>query len=78
MKKNTTFSIELISRQQLNDVSISSSTKGRVFFEGSLGDIEDIHYVNGSVLEFKGAKGTICIGVEKKLFKEYISGDGNL
>ena len=74
MRNRTTFSIELNSRKSLDDVSISSSVEGRVFFEGSLGNIKEIHYVNGSVLEFKGTQGTICIGIEKKLFSELLSG----
>jgi hypothetical protein len=58
----------------LEDISISSSTEGRVFFEGSLGEIQEIQYVNGSVIEFKGTHGTICIGIEKSRYSMLVSG----
>jgi hypothetical protein len=70
MNEKATFSIELKSLESLGNISLQSSRPCRVFFEGSLGEVAEVNYVNDSVLEVSGSQGVLCIGIEKSRFFE--------
>lgn len=67
MYEKATFSVELTSLDNLSNISLSNNAPGRVFFEGSLGEVKEVKYVNNSVLEVEGSEGVLCIGVKKRL-----------
>jgi hypothetical protein len=70
MNEKATFSIELKSLEHLGNISLQSSRPGRVFFEGSLGEVTAVNYVNDSVLEVSGSQGVLCVGIKKSLLLE--------
>jgi hypothetical protein len=61
------FSIEMKSKKFVNNLSVSKDSRNRVYFEGSLGDIEELGFIDGKMLEIKGVNGTfrIDINIEK-------------
>jgi len=60
------FSIEMISKKYVNQISMSNESRNRVYFEGFLGNIEELGFVNGGMLEIKGVNGTFRIDISKE------------
>lgn len=60
------FSIEMVSKKYVKHLSMSIDSRNRVYFEGFLGDIEELGFVNGGMLEIKGVNGTLRIDVSEK------------
>ena len=60
------FSIEMRSKKYVKQISLSNKPRNRVYFEGFLGDIEEIGFVNGGMLEIKGVNGTFRIDLSKE------------
>jgi len=61
-----TFSIDMKSKEFLRRISISDDSRDRVYFEGSLGEIEELGFVNGGMLEIKGVNATLRIDLSEK------------
>jgi hypothetical protein len=61
------FSIEMKSKKFVNNLSVSKDSRNIVYFEGFLGDIEELGFIEGKMLEIKGVNGTfrIDISIEK-------------
>ena len=55
------FSVELKSKRHVRSVSISNETRDRVLFEGDLGEIEEVAFIGGSMLEVRGVNGVLRI-----------------
>jgi len=61
-----TFSIEMKSKKYVRQISVSNESRDRVFFEGFLGDVEELGFVNGGMLEIKGVNGTFRIDISEE------------
>jgi len=57
------FSVDLKSKQQVKNISISDESPDRVLFEGNLGKQLKLSLVEGDVLEFSGVNGILRISV---------------
>ena len=55
------FSVELKSKGHVRSVSISNEARDRVLFEGDLGEIEEVAFIGGRMLEVRGANGVLRI-----------------
>jgi len=60
------FSIEMISKKYVKHISLSNESRNRVYFEGFLGDIVELGFVNGGMLVIKGVNGTFRIDLSKE------------
>ena len=58
-----TFTVELKSKEYVNNISISDQTHDLVLFEGNLGKLLELSLVEGDVLEFVGVNGVLRIAV---------------
>jgi hypothetical protein len=56
----------MISKKYVKEISLSSESRNRVYFEGFLGNIEELGFVNGGMLEIKGVNGTFRIDISKE------------
>jgi hypothetical protein len=64
-----TFSVELESKEFLKTMSVSESHHQTVYFEGFLGDIEDINILSGGLLEVKGVNGILRLDLSEEDLK---------
>lgn len=60
------FSIEMKSKKFVKQVTLSNESRDGVYFEGFLGDILEICFVNGGMLEIRGVNGTFRIDINKE------------
>ena len=58
-----TFTVELKSKEYVQNISISDQTHELVLFEGNLGKLLELSLVEGDVLEFVGVNGVLRIAV---------------
>ena len=58
-----TFTVELKSKEYVQNISISDQTHDLVLFEGTLGKLLELSLVEGDVLEFVGVNGVLRIAV---------------
>jgi hypothetical protein len=65
-----TFSIELKNKQNVKHISISDETHERVLFEGNLGKLLDMSFVEGDVLELVGVNGVLRISLTREQLLE--------
>jgi hypothetical protein len=72
-KENHAFSVELNHKEHLKTVAIPSGTNDNVIIEGFLGILQELNFVEDSMLEIQGVNGTIRVDMDcediKKLFK---------
>jgi len=55
------FSVEMKSKAYVKSISISNEAKDRVLFEGDLGELEEVVFVGGSMLEVRGSNGVLRV-----------------
>jgi hypothetical protein len=67
------FSVEIKSKDHLNQVSIPGGPHGEVLLEGDLGDILEVEFVEGRVLVVKGSYGVLRLDLCEKSLVEYLS-----
>ena len=60
------FSIEMISKKYVKNITISDRTHDRVVFEGDLGELESLSLVDDYVLEFIGTNGVLRLAVTEQ------------
>ena len=68
MKSHTakhTFSVEMKSKDNVNQISFSSKIGNPVLFEGVLGELKTLSLVEDLVLEIKGKNGILRIDLTK-------------
>lgn len=53
------FSVEMKSKKFVRSISISNEARDRVLFEGDLGELEEVAFVENSMLEVRGANGVL-------------------
>jgi len=56
----------MISKKYVKHISLSNESRNRVYFEGFLGDIVELGFVNGGMLVIKGVNGTFRIDLSKE------------
>lgn len=61
-----TFSVEMNSKNQVKNISISNEAHDRVLFEGSIGQLLELSLVESNVLEFIGTKGVLRVAVTEE------------
>jgi hypothetical protein len=57
------FSIEMISKDHMNRISISNEPDGEVVFEGELGELTHIELIEGIMLQITGKNGILRIDI---------------
>jgi hypothetical protein len=55
------FSVEIKSKSHVKNITISDEAHDRVLFEGDLGDLEEVAFIGGSMLEVRGTNGVLRI-----------------
>jgi len=62
-KLDHTFSVEMESKSHVKSISISDEAYDRVLFEGNLGELLEISFEEGNVLELVGVNGVLRVSV---------------
>ena len=75
MKKegNHAFSIELRSKEFIRNVMISNRTGETVLVEGLLGELEDVSFVEGAMLELRGSNGVLRVDLKEEELERLLS-----
>ncbi len=60
------FSIELKSKENVKSLSLASQNGNNVLIEGFLGELEDMCFTDGVMLEIHGSKGTLRMDFSEK------------
>ena len=68
----TAFSVEMKSKRYVKSISISDEAHERVLFEGDLGELQEISFVEGDVLEFTGVNGILRINVTDERLRQVL------
>lgn len=55
------FSVEMKSKRHVRSISISNEARDRVLFEGDLGELEEVAFIEGSMLEVRGTNGVLRV-----------------
>ncbi len=72
-KMEHAFSIEMKSKKHVRHISVSNESHDRVLFKGSLGELEELSMVEGTVLEVKGANGVLRIDLSEDELRKMLS-----
>ncbi len=64
-KKKGFFSVEIVSKKHLINVSISNKPHERVLIEGFLGEFSEIEMIENVLIQFKGANGVLRIDLSE-------------
>ena len=49
------------SKRHVRSISISNEARDRVLFEGDLGELEEVAFIEGSMLEVRGTNGVLRV-----------------
>ena len=60
------FSVEMASKSHIETISVSNETNGGVMFEGELGGLLQIEFVEGIILQITGDNGVFRIDLTEK------------
>jgi len=63
----------MVSKKYVKQVSLSNESRDGVYFEGFLGDIEELIFVNGGMLEIRGENGTFRIDIRKETLRRLLA-----
>ena len=66
------FSVEMRSKKFVKQVTLSNESRNGVYFEGFLGDIVEICFVNGRMLEIRGINGIFRIDISKEKVRKIL------
>ncbi|UCH57123.1 MAG: hypothetical protein JSV18_07255 [Candidatus Bathyarchaeota archaeon] len=76
MKKNArkhSFSIELKSKDHVRKISVADAKREGVLFEGFLGNLEELSYLEEVTLMIKGANGTLRVDLSEDELRKLLS-----
>lgn len=59
------FSIEMRSKDHIQNISVNNAPNGNVIFEGELGELVSIELVEGILLQISGVHGTVRIDISE-------------
>ena len=65
-KGRHSFSIEMASKSHINMISVSNEPNGEVMFEGELGGLIQIEFIEGIILQITGDNGVFRIDLTEK------------
>jgi hypothetical protein len=65
-KGRHSFSIELASKNHMDMISVSNEQKAEVMFEGELGGLVQIEFIEGIILQITGDNGVFRIDLTEK------------
>jgi len=65
-----TFSVEMKSKRYVKSISISDEAHDRVLFEGNLGELLELSFEEGNVLEFVGVNGVLRVAVTEEQLRK--------
>jgi len=74
MVLNHTFSVEIRSRADVRHMTMSNGTPDHVFFEGNLGELEELSLVEDAVLEFRGENGVLRLDISRNELIKLLNG----
>ena len=60
-----TFSVEMVSKSYVKNLTISDEANDRVLFEGNLGELQELSIVDGDILEFTGVYGVLRVTTQR-------------
>ena len=75
-ERNISFSIELVSRNQVKRVSLPDGSGDRLMVEGSLGGLTGIELVEDVLLEIRGTSGILRIDLSKEELEDALKRKG--
>jgi hypothetical protein len=67
-----TFTVEMRSKSHVKSISISDEAHDRVLFEGNLGELLDLFFAEGDVLELVGVNGILRVDMSEEQLSEAI------
>ena len=65
-KEEHAFSIELKSKEYLKRVTMSNEAGDKVLIEGFLGELEELSFIEGVMLELKGINGILRMDLREE------------
>jgi len=71
------FTVEMKSKQYINNISISNESQDKVLFEGNLGKMVDMSLEEDRVLEFVGSNGVLRLAVTRLQLENILSNDNS-
>jgi hypothetical protein len=66
------FSVEMKSEHCVRRMSFLDKENGQVFFEGFLGELKNVTFVEDLMLEITGVNGTLRIDISKKEMEKFL------
>ena len=76
-KNERFFSIELNSKQQIKNMSMTEGKKENTLIEGTIGNLIEATFTEGIVLEVTGTKGKLRLDLQAKEIKINTQNGGN-
>jgi hypothetical protein len=70
---DNTFSVEMKSKLHVKSISISDEARDRVLFEGNLGKMLEVSFVEGDVLEFIGVNGVLRVAITEEQLRKVLN-----
>lgn len=64
--KKHAFSIDLKSKEHVKHVAMSNDSEDKVLIEGFLGELEEVSFIEGAMLEIKGINGTLRMDLREE------------
>lgn len=64
-KEKVSFSIELLTRNQIKRAILPDGSGDKLTFEGFLGELESVELIEDVLLEIKGSKGILRAGLSR-------------
>lgn len=71
------FSIELKSKEYVKRVTMSNEAGDCVMFEGFLGELGELSFVEDAMLEIKGVNGILRLDLKEEEFRKLLSKGGS-
>ena len=67
-----TFSAVLDSKKQVKNITLSDNVNQKVFFEADIGQLEEVKFTEGLLLEVVGTKGVLRIDLPVETLRKVI------
>jgi hypothetical protein len=66
------FSVELKSKEHIKLVTLANDSRNKVLIEGFLGELIELSFIEGIMLEIKGTNGTLRIDLRKEELRKLL------
>ncbi len=67
-----TFSAVLDSKKQVKNITLSDNVNQKVFFEADIGQLEEVKFTEGLLLEVVGTKGVLRIDLPVETLRKVV------